>query len=219
MKKLLLISVCALLLYSLCSCSLIGALFPEHSDVVNDAGNKLQDIFGEGLNTLQSLLNKTVLEAEGQTVDEKPGQITVYDDKIVLTVSPKRLIESMSKDGINATSLAKERKNAQIADMEYVLEYQCAIELKINGKTVYAACAATVHENALNQTISISIPINEADMSTTLYDLLQGGKISIESCLKHGTECTKAINERYTISTEESNDEYVLMFNDKRTDA
>lgn len=216
MKQMLTLVMSFILAISLCSCSLLATIAPEHEDEINEAETKLQDMFGDGLKTLQNLINKSIIEAQGSTTDEAPGSITAYDDKIVLHISPAKLIERMDKEGITADSILKERENANIAQMEYILEYQYAIELKVNGGPVCAVCTAPANESALAKTIEIVIPLAKEDISTTLYDLLQGGSMTVESCLRHGTEHSQSCKETYTISTSSNNAQNVLTFTDKR---
>lgn len=216
MKKLLLFVLCAILLCSMCSCALIGGLGLDQNGTLNNVGNKVQDIFGEGVNTLQSLLNKTVIESSGSVIDKEAGKFIVNDDSITVIISPAELIKKIEAEGITKDSITKERKNAELAKLDYTLAYQCIVKFKIEDKFVYAAASIPVNAENLYQNIQINIPIDKDKIAVTAYDLLQGGTLDIESCLKHGTECSNAINEVYTIASSENSAPYVLTFTDAR---
>jgi hypothetical protein len=217
MKKIFLCAICVMLICGMCSCSVLTTLMPEHSDAINNAGNHLQDVFDDGVNSLENLLNQNSINASGKIHDgDNINTITANKDSLVIVLSTDKLVKALASNSITATSLGKERENADIAHMQYVIEYQYGIRFKVNGTMSNATCNIATHEDTLNSFVEITLPIPEDTVSTTVYDLLQGGEIKVECALKHGTETSRSTSETYTVSTD-ANKAGVLRFVDNRS--
>lgn len=206
MKTLICIGLVVCLLLGVSSCS----LFDEAKDQLGEIGSglgidldsdKIQDLFQEGLADLETVLGKNVIEATGEAANNEAGNLHVYNDKIVITVDTEDIRAKMNETGVTVESIQKEQANAATAQMEYQLQYQYIAALKINGSAKAAVCYATVTTDTLTNTVDITIPIATGDMGVTIYELLQGGSIEIESCLQHGTDTTKSVTDTYYLNT------------------
>lgn len=206
MKTLICICLVVCLLLGVSSCS----LFDEAKDQLGEIGSglgidldsdKLQDLFQQGLADLETVLGKNVIEATGEAANNEAGNLHVYSDKIVITVDTEDIRAKMDETGVTVESIKAEQANAATAQMEYQLQYQYIAALKINGASKAAVCYATVTTDTLTNTVDITIPIAADDMGVTIYELLQGGSIEIESCLQHGTDTTKSVTDTYYLNT------------------
>lgn len=206
MKKILSILLIAAMVATLCSCSVLKDLKNELDNVSNDitssvGGNTLKDFFNQGLNGLEGLLGHSIIEASGVVSENTANVLHVYEDKLVLTLGTESTLKKMQESGVTVDSIKKERENANTAQMEYKLLYQYCVALNINEDTKAAVCEIDVTEDTLNNTVEITIPIAKESMGVTVYQLLQGGEIEVESCLKHGTDTTKICNDKYYVKT------------------
>jgi hypothetical protein len=206
MKKIFCLGLVLSLMMGLGSCN----LFPQLQDQISNMGNgldinlnneQLQDMFNQGLEGLENLFGPSVIEGAGDALDQEAGYLHVYADKVILTINTDEIRAKMHESNVTVESIKAERENAKIAQMEYILQYQYGVSLKINNSPKTAICYATVTEDTLSNTVSITIPVAEEEMGVTIYELLQGGTIQIESCLQHGTDTTKKVNETYYLNS------------------
>ncbi len=221
-KTIAILCVCCILVAGLCACGIISGVQDSLENIGDDINinidtDKLQDMFNQGVESLESLLLQGAIQATGEANNNEAGNMHVYADKIVITVKTDDVRAKMTESKVTVDSLKAERANAATAQMEYVLRYQYMITLQINGSTQIAVCYADVTEDTLNNTIDITIPINNADMGVTVYELLQGGSIQIDGCLQHGTDKTKsALNTYYLNSVPEGKTGNTLTMQDHR---
>ncbi len=205
MRTIICIGLILSLVLGLGSCSLIDNVKEQVNNIGNEIGidlsnDKLQELFNQGLEGLDSLLNQGVIEAKGESGNNEANMLHVHDDKIVITVNTDSVRAKMAESKVTVDSIKAERANAETAKMDYTLQYQYAVSLKINGNAKIAVCYATITEDTLENTVTITLPIAPADIGVTIYELLQGGSIQIESCLQHGTDTTKAVKETYYLN-------------------
>lgn len=206
MRKLLCLGLVVCILMSLGACSLLNQAKDKLDSLTPDLGitlgsDKLQELFNQGLKDFESILGQNFIEATGEAKNNEAGNMHVYSDKLVITVNTDGIRAKMDETGVTVDSIKAERANAETAQMEYTLQYQYIVALKINEKTKAAICYATVTEDTLTNTIDITIPIAESDMGVTIYELLQGGSLQIESCLQHGTDTTKSVTDTYYLNS------------------
>lgn len=206
MRKLLCLGLVVCILMSLGACSLLNQAKDKLDSLTPDLGinlgsDKLQELFNQGLKDFEAILGQNFIEATGEAKNNEAGNMHVYSDKLVITVDTDGIRAKMDETGVTVDSIKAERANAETAQMEYTLQYQYIVALKINENTKAAICYATVTEDTLTNTIDITIPIAESDMGVTIYELLQGGSLQIESCLQHGTDTTKSVTDTYYLNS------------------
>lgn len=205
MKKLICIAATLCILLGLCSCGVLTKVKDKVDNLGNDLGinlnsDKLQSILQEGVGDLEKLFGQNVIEVAGEVANNTVDQLQVYNDKIVITVSTDAARKQMEKESITIDTLQAERADAETAKMDYKLQYQFCVQLSINEQNKAAVGVASVTEDTLNNTLDITIPISAEEMGVTIYELLQGGKISVETCLQHGTATTKVAGQDYFIN-------------------
>lgn len=205
MKKLVCLGLIVCTLIGLGSCGLLN----DAKDKLDTMGSelsidlqsgKLQDLLNQGLSGLEEMLGKDCIEATGEVKNNESGNMHVYDEKVVITVNTDGIRTKMDETGVTTETIKLERENAATAQMEYTLQYQYVVSMKINSKQKAAVCYATVTEDTLSNTVDITIPIANEEIGVTIYELLQGGTIKIESCLQHGTETTKSVTDTYYLN-------------------
>lgn len=206
MKKLVCLGLILCVLTGLGSCGMLNGAKDKFDAMSSELGvnlqsDKLQNLFNQGLNGLEEILGKDCIEATGEATNNESGNLHVYDDKIVITVNTDGIRAKMEEIGVTTETIKSERENAETAQMEYTLQYQYVVSMKINSKSKAAICYATVTEDTLSNTVDITIPIASEEMGVTIYELLQGGTIKIESCLQHGTATTKAVTDTYYLNS------------------
>lgn len=223
MKKIICVGLILCSVLGLGSCGFLGdtqdSLGALGSDItLNLSDDKLQDWFNQGLSGLEGILGTNCIEATGEAKNAEAGKLYVYDDKIVITVDTKDIRDKMDESGVTAKSIEAERLHAEIAQMEYKLQYQYVVSLRINEKNKSAVCSAIVTEDTMKNTVDITIPVTKEEMSVTIYELLQGGPIKVEGCLQHGTATTKSITKTYYLnSIPDGKDGNVLAMQDHRS--
>lgn len=206
MKKIVCLGLIICILTGLGSCGLLNDAKDRLESMGSNLGinlknDKLQELFNQGLSGLEEMLGKNCIEATGEAKNREPGNLHVYDDRIVMTVNTDDIRAKMDDDNVTLETIQLERQNAATAHMEYKLQYQYAVSFKINEQNKVAICYATVTEDTLSHTVDIAIPISNEEMGVTIYALLQGGAIKVEGCLQHGTDTTKSVNNTYYLNT------------------
>ncbi len=206
MRTIICIGLVLCLIMGLGSCGLINDVKDKVGEIGSNIGidldnEKLQDLFNQGLKDLETMFGQNVIEASGEAANNKAGNLHVYADKIVITVDTDAIRAKMQDTGVTIDTIKAERANAETAQMEYKLQYQYVVSMNINNSGKAAICYATVTEDTLSNTVDITIPIAKEEMGVTIYELLQGGSIKIESCLQHGTDTTKSVTDTYYLNT------------------
>lgn len=206
MKTIICIALAACLVLGMGSCGMLSGVKDKVDEIGSNIGidldsNKLQDLFNQGLKDLEAVLGQNVIEATGEAANNEADNLHVYSDKIVITVNTDGIRAKMDDSGVTVDSIKAERANAETAQMDYTLQYQYVVSMNINSIGKAAICYATVTEDTLTNTVDISIPVSTDEMGVTIYELLQGGSIKIESCLQHGTDTTKSVTDTYYLNT------------------
>ncbi|MBQ8806362.1 MAG: hypothetical protein IJZ68_07915 [Bacteroidaceae bacterium] len=209
MKTILSVVLVLALILSLGSCSLLDGMKDQIDEMgsqlenelgVNLNNDALQNLFQQGLEGLEDFISQGFIEATGEAANNEAGMLHVYADKLVLTVNTDGVRAKMEDSGVTVDSIKAERANAETAQMDYTLQYQYIVQIRINEKDKAAICYATVTEDTLSNTVDITIPVATEEMGVTIYELLQGGNIVVESCLQHGTETTKSVTDTYYLN-------------------
>lgn len=200
MKKILCIIMACIAIFSFCSCTTIDSI-----------GNTVEE-------KLDNILNQSNIKATGEVANNPVNVFKVFNDKIILTVDTNIVLNAMNKDGVTLETLKAEKENAETAHMDFKLEYEYVVGFQVNKKVQIATCSIPVTEETLNNTVDITVPVDPKDMGVTIYELLQGKSISVDGCLKHGTDKTSVVSTIYYLN-KKSDDPNIktLTMEDNRT--
>lgn len=205
MRKLLCIGVILCMILTMSACDLIDQIHNQVDNLGNNLhsglnGNTVQSLLEQGFSSLQDMFKQNIIESTGELTENTVHEMHIYEDKIVLNISTDNAVQKMKDEGVTIEKIQDERADAETAQMEYILQYQFCAEFKVNGETKIGVGAAPATENTLPNTLEMTIPIPAEHMGVTIYELLQGGFINIETRLQHGTATTKIYNNTYFVN-------------------
>lgn len=178
--------------------------------------DNILDALGDQISEIGDFLNN--FEEVDGAITTDASCITLKNDAIDFVLDTKAITDELKNASITADTLRSEMSKAETAGMKYELRYECLLTMDINGSRRTYASMMEVTPDTYGDNIRISVPLNAEVASTTIYDLLKGKTFSVQVCLAHGTDKTKAVSTTYCADNPTgATDRVVLKVVDNRT--